>query len=290
MSSGKKYLIINADDFGLSEGVNRGIIHAYQKGVVTSTTLLAHMPASAHAIKLAKANPSLGVGVHLNSTMGTDAYCPTLSSRPFPLSRNPSFAVPLLWIATATNRGIRSTLRDLFRHQLVWCLEQGIEVTHLDTHKHLHIWPWITQVVGDVAKEFNIPAVRFPYESPLSPGALELPLRTFLFLFLLFARMSKEILRKRGIVTPDHFFGICNTGRWFKGRFLACIEGLPTGVSEIMVHPGYPEGLSRRHTRLLDSRKKELEILTDRDVLSYFRETEVIRISYRFFGPRKNSD
>ncbi len=287
MSSGKKYLIINADDFGLSEGVNRGIIHAYRKGVLTSTTLLAHMSASEHAIKLARANPSLGVGVHLNSTMGTDAYCQMPFQRPFSLGRNSTFAVPLLWIATATNRRVRSTLMDLFRHQLVWCLERGIEVTHLDTHKHLHIWPWITQVVGDIAREFNIPAVRLPYESPFSPGALELPLRTFLFLFLLFAKIGKKILRRRGIMTPDHFFGICNTGRWYKERFIDCIEALPTGVSEIMVHPAYLEGLSRRYTRLLDSRKKELEILTDRDVLSYFQESEVIRISYRFFGPGK---
>ncbi len=287
MSSGEKYLIVNADDFGLSEGVNRGIIHAHRKGIVTSTTLLTHMPASLSAVELAKSNPSLGVGVHLNYTQGRNLYPRLIASELFSSNGSTQYPVPMLWVATVLNRRIRRRLRDLFCYQITWCLERGVEITHLDTHKHIHICPWIAQVVAQVAREFDIPAVRFPYEFPVSPGALVLPNRAFFFLFFPFAKVTKEILRKRGIVTPDQFYGIYNTGKWSKERFLECIGNLPAGVTEVMVHPGYHEGLRPGDTRLLGSRRRELEMLIDKDILNCFRDFDIKRISYTFFRSKK---
>ncbi len=270
---GKKFLIINADDFGWSEGINRGILEAHTEGVLTSTTLIANGPATKDAIEIAKGTPSLGVGVHLNYHFGNPIVVGVFK-KIFTKEGNPRYSLLGLWARCSIDREIRRELYLHFRSQVEYILEQGIKPTHLDTHKHIHIWPAVFDIVCKVANEFGIQAIRFPFENPrLSPGPINLKVRIPLMLLSAMTIFPDIYLAniKYKIYAPGCLVGITQTGYWTKKRFLNAIKyiGISSSivkVVEIMVHPGYPEGLKETETRLIESRLKELKILKDKDI------------------------
>lgn len=136
-------LIVNADDFGLTRGVNEGIVRAHHDGIVTSTTIMADAPAFEHAVELARAAPSLDVGVHL-------VLWPESTAMP---QRLPSF------VARALGSSVRE-IEDNFARQVERVIEAGIVPSHLDTHKHTHLLPNVMRAVTRVARRFGIAWVR----------------------------------------------------------------------------------------------------------------------------------
>ncbi len=281
----ERYLIVNADDFGLSKGINSGIIYSHVNGIVTSTSLLACMPESINAIRLANECPGLGVGVHLNYNLGENIFPSNMANRLFYKGRA-RFSIPKLWLLSAINKIIRKEIYQLFRYQIIWIQKHGITaISHLDTHKHLHIWPWIANILIKLAKEFNIPAIRLPYESPWIKGPYNLTIKMYLTLLLPFAIITKYLLKKReDIISADKFIGILLSGFWSKKRFYCTLSKLPYGLTEIMVHPGYKTGLKRKETRLILSREYELHILCDPDILTYCKNNKIKLINYHYFG------
>jgi len=144
-----KYLITNADDFGFTSDVNEGIVHAHQNGILTATTLMAPGAAFDHAVTLARANPTLDIGVHL-VLVGSPGFPATLSD---------------LVTAVALRR---IPIYEELSRQVRKILDAGIRPTHLDTHKHTHVLPPVLSAVARISKEFQIPWVR----RPLVPGML----------------------------------------------------------------------------------------------------------------------
>lgn len=142
-------IVFNADDFGLSEGVNRAIIEAYQNGVVKSTTLMANGPAFEHAVALAKANPGLGVGIHLVATFGQ------------------SFVSHATDLVDEHNRFKRDQFdTDVFEHGASlydeWCAQidfvlQHLPLTHFDSHHHTHLHPSLHDVVARIHQKYGLP-------------------------------------------------------------------------------------------------------------------------------------
>jgi len=291
----ERALIVNADEFGLTEHVNFGIIEAHERGAVTSTTMLANMWAFEHAAALARAHPTLAVGVHLNLTHGRPVLppeqVPTLVDDEGQFYRRSPF--------------IRRLLRGLVRIDEVAaeCRAQvekvrsaGIEPSHLDSHESTYMYPAIFSRVVTLAQEFGL-ALRLP-EEPMPPGAFH-PREAYVryamsqaffknhFMWLL-ARSYRPLLRARGVPTSDHFMSTFSCFRRSRdglqrglARDLAALQG---GVTELMVHPGYSDARLEGH---LDGgilaalrREEEIRALTSDELLALIRDHGIRLTSY----------
>lgn len=280
-----RYLIVNADDFGLTPGVNRAVVEAHTRGILTSTTLMANMPAFDDAVRLAKLNSSLGVGLHFNITQGRPvADASRVRSL---LNERGEF----LGTSTALlRRALAGRLREQeveieLRAQIKKVLDAGVELTHVDSHKHAHALPQVCDVIARTIGHYGINAVRLPREYwrfDRSMVSFGLAMQSIVALGLgQLCRVSTARLRRKGIKTTNAFFGVTQTGFWTKQWLLGLIRSLPDGISELMTHPGYEDqDLGSVKTRLRASRQNELSLLTDGDVISAVRAGEIRLISY----------
>lgn len=147
-----KHLILNADDFGYSYGVNYGIIESHLRGVLTSTTLMAGMPGFDHAVSLAKAHPSLGVGVHLTLTCGR----PVLTDHKTLTEPNGDFHSQAYYHNEEQPLDKDEVYRE-WKAQIEKVLAAGIEPTHLDSHHHVHTFRGLEDVFVRLAREYDLP-------------------------------------------------------------------------------------------------------------------------------------
>jgi hopanoid biosynthesis associated protein HpnK len=159
-----RYVIINADDFGFSRGVNKGIIKAHQQGILTSTSLMISGEAATEAVQLAKANPKLAVGLHLVIGCGKSVLpshdIPHLVNQNSEFSKDP-LAAGLVY---QFNRDARQELRREIRAQLQKFKQTGLPLSHVDGHLHLHLHPVVMDILCELAPEFKIRYIRLPRE------------------------------------------------------------------------------------------------------------------------------
>jgi chitin disaccharide deacetylase len=258
-----KKLVVNADDFGFTCDVNRGIIEAHREGILTATTLMATGSAFDDAVSLAKANPSLDVGCHLV----------LVGEPPFPAS------VPQLLRAVALGR---IPIYEELTAQIRRILEAGIQLSHLDTHKHTHLLPPVLAAVARISQEYRIPWVRRPFDFPLQPNSPGLTKRVVSRAFGTVRGRFERVLSRYGCRSTDHFAGFQMTGRFDASTLAGLIRALPEGSTEFMCHPGYCTAeLHAARTRLKDSREQELGALIAPEVRTALREAEVELVSYR---------
>jgi predicted glycoside hydrolase/deacetylase ChbG (UPF0249 family) len=268
--SGKR-LVVNADDFGFSPDVNRGIVSAHRCGILTATTLMANGEAFDDAVEHARLTPTLDVGCHLGLISGRSLLPPYA---PLPAS------APELLRALAARR-IR--VYDELAAQVRKVLAAGLRPTHLDTHKHTHLAPPVLDAVARLAEEFEIRWVRRPFDIPLTAlgGVPWLTRAASGGLQVLRGRFHR-VLARHGCRTTDHFAGFQLTGRLRTPELVQLIHELPGGVTEFMCHPGYcGEDLLRARTRLKESRERELEALIAPETRAALSETGVELASYR---------
>ena len=262
-----KELILNADDFGLTEGVNDGIIRAHREGVLTSTTLMANGPAFAHAIECARANPKLGVGCHLVLAGGA----PVAPLEEVPSLVDASGRMPRslpAFVARVSCGAIRAKdIEREFRAQIGKIRAAGIEPTHLDTHKHTHAHPRVMKLLAQVAQALGVTRVRKPAEYihdswRAMSGEVDVSPAQFaavLAVRLLSANFA-SISRKHGLRSPDTFLGVAATGHLGPEPLCHLIDTVGEGRTEIMLHPGIcDEDLARTRSRLQAQRQVELD-------------------------------
>jgi chitin disaccharide deacetylase len=285
-------LIVNADDLGWTAGVNRGIAEAHRNGIVTSASLLANGEGFAEAVELARATPALGVGVHLNLSDGPPVV-PREAVRSLVNLAGEFEDGPdglLLKIAT---RGL--SLREVeieWDAQISKVCDAGVEPTHLDGHKHVHMLPGLFEIALRLAKRHGIGAIRLSHEASSLRAALStgegraavvlkqgVQARGLKFL----ARDAREQAERTGVSTADYFCGIAQTGELTKEGVARLLRSLPDGTTELMCHPGYADdALRKTATRLQASRKKELEILTDTEIRNLVASQGIRLIDYGF--------
>ena len=281
-------LIVNADDFGFTSGVNRAIVEAHNRGVVTSSTLMANGPAFAEAVELARSTPSLGVGCHVvlidgEPTLPADRL-PTLTSSERFRDGLKSFAVRAL-----TKRMSASEISAEAAAQIHKLQSAGISVSHIDTHKHTHVLPQILKPLLRAANECGVRAVRNPFGPRRPFRSSELLARPNLWtryaevqILRRFAGRFREAVGREGFATPDGTLGIEVTGTLDETLFRAIASNIPDGTWEFVCHPGYNDAdLLTAKTRLRESRETELHVLTlpaARDVLL---QAGIELISYR---------
>jgi predicted glycoside hydrolase/deacetylase ChbG (UPF0249 family) len=268
----RKRLIVNADDFGFTPDVNRGIVAAHRDGILTASTLMANGDAFDDAVRLARDAPSLDVGCHLVLISGRSLLSPYA---PLPAS------APALLLALAARR-IR--VYDELAAQVRKILAAGCEPTHLDTHKHTHLAPPVLDAVARISEEFGIRWVRRPFDVPLTTahGAVPWLKRATSGSLRVFRGRFHRVLARHGCRTTDHFAGFQLTGRFRAPELAELIRELPEGVTEFMCHPGYcGDDLRRARTRLKQSRARELEALVAREVRVALAEAGVELVNYR---------
>jgi hopanoid biosynthesis associated protein HpnK len=276
-------LIVHGDDFGLSEGLNKGIVQAHRQGILTSTSLVASGVAFEHAVELAQTTPSLDIGVHLTLSderpVLPPASVPTLLGSRERMHRD---------AATFTRRYLlgRISLDEVAREldaQIAKVRSQGLNVTHLDGHQHLHMLPGIRPVVGELARKHGIPAIRYPFETPRA-YMLRQPAAAGRLAQLLALDTFCTLANVTDAKRTDHFVGFFFGGRLDKGNLLEVLSRLPrSGTCELMCHPGLADpGSGYGHWSYLW--EEELAALTDGEVREFLRSRGIGLISYADLG------
>lgn len=284
-----KRLIVNADDFGFTRGVNAGIVRAYKRGIVTSTTIMANGDAFEDAIELARANPGLGVGCHLAVVGGRPVAQPSEVRSLVDSEGGLPATLTQLMIKLARGSVSTDEIACEFRSQLERVAAAGVKPTHLDTHKHSHTHPQVMKALARVAVEFGVKCVRNPFEGMFAPAQLRsLSNVAYLKQYALSAAIQpgairfKRLVREHDLKTPDRFFGVGLTGLLDSVAIRSMMESLGEGTAELMCHPGnYDDDLESAHTRLKRERERELEALTDPGLRPLAEEKGIVLINYR---------
>ncbi|MFN2505707.1 MAG: ChbG/HpnK family deacetylase [Acidimicrobiales bacterium] len=239
-----RLLIVNADDYGLTEGISLGILRGHREGIVTSTSVLAIGPAYPKVSHLLGDHPDLGVGVHL-AAVGEDP--PLLSRAEVPTLFDRRGRLCETWASflmrTAAGRVDPEDVTREFTAQLELVQELGVPITHLDAHQHLHLWPSICRVVLDLARRYDIPAVRVPRLRAPTPTGLGVTV-----LGRLLARRAGQA----GLRFPTDAIGIECAGNLDRARLRKALGSLAAhgaDTVELTVHPGEPEDPDRARYR-----------------------------------------
>ena len=286
-------LIVNADDLGWTEGVNRGIAEAHRNGIVTSASLLANGAAFASGVELARTTPALGVGVHLNLSDGEPVaereLVTTLLNDRGELAGRPES----LLLRLARRGVLLNEIEQEWDAQIQKVRDVGIEPTHLDGHRHVQMLPGLFEIALRLAKRHGIAAVRISHEesslrAALSSGANQkgtVVMRQGVQArgLKMLAPDAREQAERAGIAAADYFCGIAPTGELTRAGVLRLLEILPEGTTELMCHPGYVDAeLAKSATRLQASRQTELEILSDTQVRNLVASQGIRLIDYGF--------
>jgi hopanoid biosynthesis associated protein HpnK len=277
-----KQLIVNADDFGYTAGVNRAIVEGHCDSIITSTSLMATGAAFNDAVALAHQTPSLDVGCHLNLVEGVPLSPP--AQVPNLVARNGRFYnLVELGIRVMLGKVPMAEVEREFTAQVERIVRAGVRPSHVDTHQHTHMHPKVAGVLARVARRYQIPWVRRLCENctpPIREGAIRR--RVVAMASNLFVSSLQRRMDEHGLRTPDAFTGFVLTGRLTANGFRATLEGLPDGVTELMCHPGYyDEDLKRSPTMLKSKRESEFRIIGNPSWKSWLAERGVRLTSFR---------
>ena len=292
-------LIVNADDLGLTQGINRGILEAHASGIVTSSTLMAKGAAFEDAVHLAKTVPALSVGCHVVLIDGE----PVLNASQLPTITSPASAD----LPTAH---FRDGLRSFALRALAGCMDageieaettaqirkiqaSGIAVSHVDSHKHTHLFPSVMRPILRAAKACGVHAIRNPFGPRKPLRSADLLARPALWTRYAEVRILRalsgkfrEAASRMQFATPDGTLGIVVTGTLDEKLFRAIAEIIPEGTWEFVCHPGYNDAdLQRANTRLRESRQTELEVLTMPEAREILTAAGISLVSYRELIP-----
>ncbi len=260
------HLIVNADDFGLTSGVNRAIIELHSAGLVTSTSLMACAGATEDAIELARSIPTLGVGCHIVLVDGE----PVLPPNQIPTlvdSRTGYFPSSLSkFLARLFTGRIRTTeIEAEAAAQIDFLQRRDLRLNHIDTHKHTHIFPSVLRPVLRAGRARGIRAIRNPFEPEWAIRATHSApwLRVAQVAGLRWLEpVCRRILDSEGFATTNGTIAVAGTGALDADTLRSLLRSLPAGAWELVTHPGYNDAdLARVRTRLRASRDVERSAL-----------------------------
>jgi len=291
-------LIVNADDLGLTAGVNRAIVEAHRGGVVSSATLMANGAAFEDAVEEVRAVPKLSVGCHVVLVDGTpvskeEAVRSLLAEAPNGrgqfLSRLSTFAARAVFARFDPDQLVGEIVTQVRKIRAA-----GIEVSHLDTHKHTHLFPAVLRALVAAARTCGVSAIRNPIVPvtaiPISrfAGKPELWSRYGqVWLLRGFAPQFRKQIRQGGLVAPDGVLGVVETGSFDGSLLHEALRNLPEGTWELVTHPGYVDKeLRSAHTRLIESREQELQLLTSPELREFLDRERIHLTSFRDFARR----
>jgi hopanoid biosynthesis associated protein HpnK len=232
-----KRLIICADDFGLDPAVNAAVEEAHRNGILSTTSLMVGAPVAGDAVARARRMPGLRVGLHLVVVDGRPVSSPDavpgLVGADGEFDRNMARAGVRFFFLPA----IRHQLGREIRAQFEAFRATGLELDHVNVHKHMHLHPTVARLILEIGRDYGIRAMRVPAE-PVGVLRRAFPQERAPFPLLRpWAARLRNRLRSSGIVVNDHVFGLAWTGKMIEERVLRLLPHLPDGVSEAYFHP-----------------------------------------------------
>ncbi|MGH8002897.1 MAG: hopanoid biosynthesis-associated protein HpnK [Brasilonema sp.] len=237
----QKFVIINGDDFGFSHGVNQAIIKAHQEGVLTSTSLMVTGEAFDEAVELARAHPTLAVGLHLVLVCGRAALPPSQIPHLVDSAGNFPYSAPRSGLCYQFIQATHEELRREIRTQLEKFRSSGLRLSHVDGHLHMHVHPVVLRILVDLADEFGIRIIRLPHEE--LGISLRLDRRNLLTklvwagVFGRLRRYGEGLLKSKGIGFAERVYGLLQTGSITEEYLLGLIPQIEANLVEIYCHP-----------------------------------------------------
>lgn len=289
---------MNADDLGLTSGVNRAIVEAHRDGVVSSATLMAttHDASFREAVEAVRGLPGLSVGCHVVLVDGAPVSAPGAVDTLLAIRSGE----PECFYSSLSAFAARATMGGFDREQLVLEITAqirkiqaaGIEVSHLDSHKHTHIFPEILRAMLRAAKICGVRAIRSPFVPIKAIMSQSFAGRRALLkrygqvrILNTFAGNFRRQTSRAGLRFPDGVIGVIETGSMDGVLLRQAIEGLPEGTWELVCHPGYADNdLRAVRTRLVESRERERSLLTSPELKEFLERQKIQVISYRELG------
>jgi len=278
-------LIVSADDFGLSPAVNAGVIAAHRDGILTDASLMVNGAAFDDAVALARANPTLSVGVHLVLVQGRATAphhdIPDLVDDDGLFRTNPVTTGFQYFFASRLSPQIEREVRA----QLDKFATTGLELSHLDGHLNMHMHPTVLAIVLRLAPAYRLRALRLPRE----PLALSLRLDSRAALrkiaesatFRTLSGYAARRLATHRIRHPDHLFGLHQSGHLTEAYLHGVLDALPVGTTEIYTHAGFVDDEARRWRPSDYQTAAEVSALTSPSVRAALTRNGIERISYR---------
>jgi chitin disaccharide deacetylase len=245
-------LIVNADDCNLTPGVTRAILACHDRGILTSTTFMINLPVESSTVKALKMRPRLGVGIHLNVTLGH----PVCAAREVRSLVSPVGKFRKVNEQTISLPGAADLAREYTAQVTRFIKVFGRRPTHLDTHHQVHDHPFFLGVLSKVARHFRLPVRR------------AVPMR--------------DPRLRRSVVTTDYLFGnLTPQGHWTAEPLGTLLAHLPEGTSEIMCHPGKVDNDLRAISSFTDGRAEELRLFSSP---AYRRRLQSMAVRLTHFG------
>jgi len=276
-----KKLIINADDFGISNPVNRAVIKGWEDGVLTSASLMVTGEAFSEATELARRNPALQVGLHLTLVQGRSALrhegFPSLTDHLGNFPADPVFAGMRMFFV----KPLRKQLEREIEAQIVRFLETGLPLSHIDGHLNIHMHPTVFDILCRLMPKYGISTFRLSREnlgaelSVSTDRAIGKAVDAFIFSSL--AKRCLPHLQRRRITFASEVKGLLNSGKITEEYLLKSLGTLKEGTTEIYLHPSESDSRELPGYRMKD----ELEALLSQKVMEMVRSNDLILCNYR---------
>ena len=286
-------LIVTGDDFGLSPAVNQAIVRAHEQGLLTSASLMVGGPAASEAIALAKAHPTLAVGLHLVLCQGRSTLTP--DQIPGLVEADGHFAnsATLAGFRYFFVRSIRPQLRSEIEAQLAAFHATGLVLSHLDGHLNLHLHPTVLSILLELAGQYRIRAMRLPRDDLRATLSLD---RTRLvyklshaLIFGALCRHARSRLAMAGIRTAERVYGLLQSGEMTETFLLGLLPRIRGGLVEWYCHVGLPPCQELERWTPTYRHRQEFEALTSRRVMTAVAAQGFTLTSYRALFERATS-
>ncbi len=269
-----KKLIVTADDFGLTKGINEGIIDAHRRGIVTRTSIIANGEAFEHAVLLSKQNKDLKIGVHL--TLVEESPISQPDKIKSLIGSNEKF---LINCKAFLNRYVlrKIHLNEVYiewESQIQKVLNSGIGINHIDSHQHLHMLPGLFNNAIDLAYKYKINKIRMFHHDIIR-------IRNFKELVLTFlSDINKRKIQYSGITFSDNFWGLKHSGNIDENNILKLLDNIEHGTTEMMCHPGYADNeYYQKYNNWEYKPEKELKALISERVKERIKSDNIKLIS-----------
>lgn len=263
-----KTLIVTADDLGLTEGVTDGIIEAHEHGIVTHTSIMPPGLAFDYAVRQLQSRKRLRAGVHLTlveeMAVSDPRNIPSLVGSDGLLPRNYRELLRGVLLGRISIRDIETEIRE----QVQKCASAGLELTHVDSHQHVHVWPSILQVVLRVARDYGIPRVRLPRDTPLRRKTWKNAGYFSKVVLCGLAQVGALAGPADSLGSTERMLGLFESGHLTEQRLLSILQSLGDGTTELVCHPGNLDRLCReRYDHWGFDWRTELKALISAEVL-----------------------
>jgi predicted glycoside hydrolase/deacetylase ChbG (UPF0249 family) len=290
-----RQLIINADGFGFTHGINEGIIESIEKGVVSSISCNVNFPFIQDVEYIIKHYPQVSIGLHLNINVGR----PVCSVEQIPSLVNTSGE---FWGNELTKklifRRIRiSELQKECEAQIIKLQRLGVNISHLSGHQNKHLYPGYFRILLGLGKKYGIKNIRCQNRYLFMKVNKNRKLKIFQYYIShpkqtithWYSRVMMKVARKQGFIMADRLITpgyIDNSEKTLLDTWINIIKSLPSGISEIYCHPGYPDDDLRRYANYVDERLLEKLVLTSSELIQYIIKENVQIISFNQISNR----